>query len=148
MNNWPSAGWRDFLANRLYLYEVIEACVVFPQLGSPTQFLGLNRQFSDWVCAEIDKGLALWRLWYTARANEQQKTGKSKWEHKYKTLDEVLGITEAKRRGWDTGRDEDSREVSEEYKAAVLSAMRSGSPLPDVAEWLEQRDEETVTGVT
>jgi hypothetical protein len=122
------------LSNRILLYEVIETCHAFPGAGTPTQFLGLDRVFSDWVCAEIDKGLAQWRLWYQGRMHEMEKSGKHSWRPKYQTLDALLGITEAERRGgFATGGE--LTDVSTAYKNAVIEAAKKGLPPPDAAQW-------------
>jgi hypothetical protein len=139
MTNWRNAGWRGFLSNRIYLYEVCELCRVFPGAGTPVSYLGLNRYFSDYVCAEIDKGLAQWVRWYDARMKERKKSGKFSTQPVHKTLDEVLGITEALRRsGWEN----DGRgltDVSRDYKQAVIAAAKRGEPPPDVEVWMREQ---------
>jgi hypothetical protein len=133
MTNWRLAAWSRFLSNRILLYEVIELCATFPGAGTPTQYLGLNRVFSDWVCAEVDKGLAQWRIWYQGRMQQMQKSGRHSWRPKYKTLNELLGITEEVRRGGFTGKD--LTDVSALYKRAVVEAAKQGEPPPDAEEW-------------
>lgn len=132
---WQPAALRGFLSNRILLYELCELCANFPGAGTPTQYTGLNRVFSDWICAEIDKGLSLYRNWYTSRAHEMEKRGKHSYRPKYRTLDELLGITEALRRGgFATGAEITS--VSDEYRQAVIAAHKRGEAPPDVTEWL------------
>ena len=135
MTNWPRAGWRAFLSNRYLLYELCERCAVWG--GTPTSVTGLDRVFSDWICFTIDNGLAIWRLWYTARAKEMIR-GKRSARPKYTTLDDVLGITVAREAGWMPGQ-EATTDTSEAYKSAVLEALRAGQPMPDITAWMDDR---------
>lgn len=118
-----------------------ELCAAFPGAGTPTQYTGLVNVFSDWICAEIDKGLAQYRRWYLARFEAQQKVGKHRYESKYKTLNDALGVTEEIRRGGfqsgaaliDTGGD---------FRQAFIEAAKQGKRL-DVMEWTRaQQDAE------
>lgn len=141
MTSWPLTGLKGFLADRLLLYELCELCHQFPGAGTPSQYLGLNRHFSPWVCAEIDKGLAQFRIWYMGRMEKQVKAGKHKLRPAYKTIAEVIGIVEDQRRGgWGSGAKIASK--GEEYKEAVLQAVRDGKPIPDVQEWLLEQEED------
>jgi len=135
MTNWRLASWRSFLSDRIALYEVCEAIRVWPGLISPSHFLKFDQRYSDVICAEIDKGLAQYVNWYESRREERRKAGKHKWENKYKTLNDLLGVTEELRRGgWVNG--SELTEVSYDYKEAVIQAMKEGKPMPDVTEWL------------
>jgi hypothetical protein len=137
MNNWLHAGWSGFLSDRVALYELCELCHEFPGAGTPTQYTGLNRRFSDSVCAEIDKGLAQYRIWYTGRMKQQQKVGKHRYKPAFQTLDDVLGVTEALRRGgWDG---QELTDVSGDYKQAVIEAAKKGLPAPDINMWMAAR---------
>jgi hypothetical protein len=140
--SWPSADWSRFLSVSVYLYEVCEACRVFPGLVSPSHFMKIDLIFSDAVCAEIDKGLAQYVRWYEARSEQQQKVGKHKFKNKYETLNDLLGVTEEQRRGgWTDG--SKLTEVSGSYKDACIAAAVAGKPMPDVTEWLaKQRAEQ------
>jgi hypothetical protein len=141
MTNWRSADCNHFLTDRVYLYEVCEACRVFPGLVSPSHFMKIDQSFSDAVCAEIDKGLAQYVRWYESRGEQQRKVGKHRYEAKYKTLNELLGVTEDLRRGgWNNGRE--PTEVSSDYKDACIAAAVAGKPLPDVTEWLATQMED------
>lgn len=125
-----------FLSDRLALYELCELCRVFPGAGTPSAYLGLGRYYSDSICAEIDKGLAQFVRWYDARFDAQQKVGKHKWQQKHKTLADVLGITEARRRGgWTSG--SELTEASKLYQQAAMKAIREGKPVPDIEQWIE-----------
>ena len=138
MPTWPNAGWSDFLSDRYFLYQICEMCHTFPGAGTPTQYLGFGRYFSDRVCAEIDIGLAQFRGWYTSRMEQRRKVGKHKWEPTYKNLDEVLGVTEALRRGgWDG---KELTDVSQDYRQAVIAATKKGLPPPDITVWMANRD--------
>lgn len=142
MTNWPSAGWKHFLSDRLYLYEVCETCRVFPGLVSPTHFMKMDQVFSDAVCAEVDKGLAQYVRWYEARAEEQQKVGKHKYKRRFDTLGELLGIEEEQRRGgWTNGAQ--LTEVSKAYRDACIAATIAGQPMPNVVEWMTKHADET-----
>jgi hypothetical protein len=148
MTTWLNAGWKGFLANRLFLYELCELCAVNPTAyPSPTAAVGLDQLFSDWVCFHIDLGLAQWRLWYTARMHATKRKGKYGTEAKYSTLDEVLGIDVARSMGW-LQESVDEEQASEEYKAAILAAAREGKPLPDIVEFMDEREwaQETESG--
>jgi hypothetical protein len=133
----------DFLSDRISLYEHLEYAALYG--GTVTQNLGLNRIFSDYVCYEIDSGLAQWRLWYKGRMREQQKIGKGKWSSRYKDLNDVLGVTEALRRGGWEGKE--LTHVSGDYKTAVIEAAKKGLPPPDIHEWMAKQQEE-LTGVS
>ena len=140
MTTWLNAGWKGFLANRLFLYELLEMCALFPnEYPSPTAAVGLNRIFSDWVCFHIDMGLAQWRLWYTARMHATVRAGKYGTKAKYDSMDDVLGITAARQMGW-LPESADENEATEEYKAAILAAAREGRALPDIVEFMEERE--------
>jgi hypothetical protein len=135
MTNWPHAGWSDFLSDRLLLYEIDCLCHRYAGAGTPTQYLGLNRIFSDSVCAEVDKGIAQFGLWVEGRIQHRKKVGKHKWEAAHKTLGEALGIVEeARRGGWHSGAE--LRDVSLDYRNAVFEAKKKGLPPPDIADWL------------
>jgi hypothetical protein len=140
MTSWRNADWKDFLANRMFLYELCELCAVNPTAyPSPTMAVGLDRHFSDWVCFEIDKGLAQWRLWYTARMHAMKRKGKYGTEPKYDSMDDILGITAARQMGW-LPESQDEDRASEDYKAAILAAAREGKELPDIVEFMEERE--------
>jgi hypothetical protein len=114
-------------------------CRVFPGAGTPSQYLGLNEQFSDWICAEIDKGLAQYVRWYDARFEAQEKSGKHKYRQKYRTLGAVLGIEEEERRGGMTGGE--LTDYSKGYLHAMIEARAKGLPVPDINTWIqEQKD--------
>ncbi len=142
MTSWLHASLRTFLGDRILLYEICEACRVFPGLISPTHFYKLDRKYSDAICAQIDQGLAQYVRWYEARKEERKKSGKHKWESKYKDLNELLGVTEELRRGgWNDG--SELKEVSYDYKTAVIDAIAAGKPVPDVEEWLAAQADDT-----
>lgn len=139
MTNWLHAGWKDFLSNRYLLYQICELCAGFPAAGTPTQAVGLTRYFSDWICFEIDIGLALWRKWYIARAEERTKVGKYSTKAKYDSMDDILGVTYAREMGWIPGEEGDA-EVSEAYKQAALEAIRAGKSIPDIVQFVDERE--------
>jgi hypothetical protein len=127
--------WKTFLSDRIQLYEICETVRVFPGLISPSHFYKLDERFSDAVCAEIDKGLAQYVLWYEGRRDERRKAGKNRWESKYKDLKDLLGVTEEERRGgWTDG--DALTSTSKSYLEAFTQAVAEGRPVPDVAEWL------------
>ena len=99
----------------------------------------MDRVFSDAVCAEVDKGLAQYVRWYESRAEEQRKVGKHKYKRKYDTLDELLGVTEAQRRGPYGMDGAKLTEVSGDYKRACIEAAKAGLPMPDITQWLAKR---------
>jgi hypothetical protein len=139
---WPSAAFNPFLSDRVALYEMCEAVRAFPGLVSVTHYWKIDQVYSDSVCAEIEKGLAQYVRWYEARSEQQRKIGKHRYESKYKTLNELLGVTEELRRGgWNSGRE--LTEVSSDYKDACIAAAMAGLPMPDVNDWLvSQADDE------
>jgi hypothetical protein len=131
------AGSKSFLADRILLYEICEVCRVFPGAGTPTQYVGLTEHFSDWVCAEIDKGLAQYVRWYDARFEAQEKQGKYKIRQKYKTLGAVLGIDEEARRGGMEASELTDR--SKSYLDAVIAARAARKAPPSITEWMESQ---------
>lgn len=106
-------------------------------MGSPSHAAGLHKQFSPWVCLEIDKGLAQYVRWYEARFEATRKAGKHKIEQRFKTLSAVLGMEEEQRRGGFTG--EQLTDLTTEYRQAVIQAMRAGEPMPDIQEWMAKK---------
>lgn len=134
---WPLDGWRSFLADRMLLYEICEVCRVFPGAGTPTQYIGLDRDFSEHVCVEIDKGLAQYVRFYDARFEAQEKSGKYKMRQKYRTLGAVLGIDEEIRRGGMDGGELKDR--SKSYLDAVIAARAAGKAPPPITEWMAQQ---------
>lgn len=87
---------------------------------SPSQKAGLTREFPSWVCNEIDKGLAQYRLWYQSRMEAITRKGKPK----YRTLAEVLGITEERNRG--NMSDDQLSDKATELRLAMIEAHKSG----------------------
>jgi hypothetical protein len=74
----------------------------------------------------------------------QQRVGKHRLEPKYKTLNDVLGVTEAIRRGgWSKG--SDITDAGADFRVASLEAAQRGEVL-DVVEWMRaqhtQEDDE------
>jgi len=106
---------------------------------SPSTAAGLYLQFPPWICLEIDKGLAQYVRWYEGRMEATEKSGKYKTRPKFKTLADVLGINEQKARGGMSGAD--LKDVSGDYKQAVIAAARQGLPAPDINEFLAKRNQ-------
>lgn len=131
------AGWSDFLSDRQLLYEIDLVCKRYT-VGSPTQYLEFDRIFSANICYDIDVTIAQFGIQTENRMQEQKKTGKGKWEQKYKTMAEVLGITDDEWRG---GFDQQELvSAGSDYRQAVVEAARRGEEIPDIDEWLANRE--------
>lgn len=87
---------------------------------SPSQKAGLTREFPRWVCNEVDKGLAEYRLWYMSRREAVTRKGKPK----YRTLAEVIGISEERNRGNFVGNE--LTDKATELRMAMIEARKSG----------------------
>jgi hypothetical protein len=78
--------------------------------------------------------LAQFVLWYDSRKDARTKVGKHKWQPTHRTLADMLGITEEKRRGgWDGSELTDAGKL---YQKAVMKATREGKPPPDIKQWI------------
>jgi hypothetical protein len=135
--NWLHAGWNRFLKDRALLYDLDRVCRRYPGAGTPTQFLGLDRQFSDAVCAVVDMGIAQYGEWVDDRREQTVKVGKS-LRKRYDRMADLLGITEEQNRGGMDGADLTA--ASKDYALALAKARATGGPPPtppgvDPAEW-------------
>lgn len=119
------------------LYEVDLVCRRYSL--RPTTVLGFDRIFSDSVCFDLDVVVAQFGIQTDNRMQAEEKRG-GKWQKKYGTMAEVLGITQDE---WSGGLDQQTLEDSSEaYIRAAREAMRKGETMPDVDTWLASHAEE------
>lgn len=117
--SWLHVGSVCFLTDRYELYRLCEDCASWGKL-SPSQKAGLTREFPSWVCNEVDKGLAEYRRWYLSRMEAVTKKGRPK----YRTIADVLGITEERNRGNMSG--DELTEKATNLRMAMIEARKSG----------------------
>lgn len=135
--HWRLAGWIGFLSDRQGLWEVDTICRRY-SVGSPSQYIGFDRIFSDNICYDVDAVVAHFGIQTENRMQEQRKKSSGKWELKYKTMPEVLGIREDEWRG---GFDQQELVAAgAEYRQAVVEAAKRGEEVPDIDEWMAQRE--------
>lgn len=113
----------------MLLYEVDRVCRRYPGAGTPTQYLGLDRYFSDSVCTVVDFGIAEFGEWVDGRSQQRQKVGrKGKTKPVYDTLADVLGITEAQARAGKSGKE--FSQLAGGYLQATIAARKDGAQGP------------------
>lgn len=107
-------------------------------VGSPTQYLGFDRLFSESICYDLDTVIVQFGIQTENRMQAQEKGGGGKWRMKYKTMAEVLGITEEEWRG---GFDQQElMETGLDFRNAMREAAKRGEVL-DVDAWLAQQEQ-------
>jgi hypothetical protein len=121
------AACHCFLSDRYELYRLCEACALAGK--SQSEATGLTKQFPAWICLEIDKGLTEYRRWYLNRFEAVTKKGKPK----YRSLADVLGITEERNRG--NMSHEELTAKSTNLRMAMIEAMQSGQEF-DISKYL------------